>query len=312
MSFLKKSKAHDFTSHLEELCAEGEEPGDKRAPAELRRNSISRKRTLSTGSHHKVSEVKLKDNGLRATQTEFKTKRLSDADRDEILSAMAASAQIDDDHVVRTLGVVTKGKNKLAVVTSKTDEDVGIWLKKREAESGSPLLPKEIYRVLSQVADGMSAIESAGVTHGRLTAKNVFATEGGALFRVGGLVGLELERETAWTAPEVLSGAPATPASDVWSFGVLTIFLFASGDGGIETMGMGDSGSGGSGGSGSAGSAAAQRQEELLASGTRLERPENMPEDVYEICQKCWAEHPSERPDFFWLRAEFEDRASSA
>jgi len=45
-------------------------------------------------------------------------------------------------------------------------------------------------------------------------ARNCYVAEGGAVFKVGGVI--SLERDDRWTAPEVLAGGTATPASDIW------------------------------------------------------------------------------------------------
>ena len=35
------------------------------------------------------------------------------------------------------------------------------------------------------------------------------------------------------------------------------------------------------------------------------------PAEVYDTATKCWAAKPADRPDFFWLRGEFEDKAAA-
>ncbi|MFH4983987.1 hypothetical protein AB6A40_010696 [Gnathostoma spinigerum] len=39
-----------------------------------------------------------------------------------------------------------------------------------------------------------------------------------------------------------------------------------------------------------------------LERGERMERPDNCPEDFYEVMSECWAENPKDRPDFGIIR----------
>ncbi len=44
--------------------------------------------------------------------------------------------------------------------------------------------------------------------------------------------------------------------------------------------------------------------------GYRLGVPPNCPEVVFDSLEKCWHSSARDRPDFIWLRAEFDHQAS--
>jgi hypothetical protein len=98
--------------------------------------------------------------------------------------------------------------------------------------------------ILRDVASALArlAAPSPALVHGDLKASNVvLARDGRAV-----LVDLELVREAGspgalaasegWAAPERLAGAPASPAEDVYSFGVLASGLLADAAGPLEPL----------------------------------------------------------------------------
>ena len=92
-----------------------------------------------------------------------------------------------------------------------------------------------------------------------------------------------------WMAPEAISGEMiSTPASDVWSFGVLAWEVLSLartpyGKGPIQWQNMLSS----------------------IKEGKRLEKPTGCPDNVYSIIQGCWKLEPSARTSFSVLRLEF-------
>ncbi|GMS78468.1 hypothetical protein PENTCL1PPCAC_642, partial [Pristionchus entomophagus] len=86
-----------------------------------------------------------------------------------------------------------------------------------------------------------------------------------------------------WMAPETLKDYEASPASDVWSYGVLLFEIVTLG--GYPYVGWNIA--------------------EIplrLERGDRMERPAECTDRMYEIMESCWMFNPKDRPDFTELR----------
>lgn len=82
-----------------------------------------------------------------------------------------------------------------------------------------------------------------------------------------------------WMALESLSHQIYTSQSDVWSYGILLYELMTYGS--VPYASVSNEG-----------------VPELLASGYRMERPENCNEFVYDMMLACWDGNPNKRPQF--------------
>jgi hypothetical protein len=120
------------------------------------------------------------------------------------------------------------------------DGRVGLWaellegrtLEARLREDG-PLGAHEAAVIGADLCRALAAIHAAGIVHGDVKASNVMRESGGAIvlldFGSGRDVSLDdgsglVEQPTGTPlslAPEVLRGAPPSPASDLWALGVL-------------------------------------------------------------------------------------------
>ncbi|CAL1539138.1 unnamed protein product [Lymnaea stagnalis] len=86
-----------------------------------------------------------------------------------------------------------------------------------------------------------------------------------------------------WMAPESLYAQIYTMKSDIWSYGIVLweiVTLGASPYPGIPP----------------------ERLFPLLSTGYRMDRPEDCPEELYALMQKCWKTEPENRPHFSMLR----------
>ena len=107
-----------------------------------------------------------------------------------------------------------------------------------------PLTEKRTRQILRDVATGLSAIHAAGIVHRDLKSENVFLTTGadGAPKAVVMDFGVALAPRTVlgrdaagegeglvgtldYMAPEQIQGLPASPASDIYSFGIIAFEL---------------------------------------------------------------------------------------
>jgi serine/threonine-protein kinase len=94
-----------------------------------------------------------------------------------------------------------------------------------------PLALPDVVRVAAEVADGLDALHAAGIVHRDVKPSNVLLGEDGAALGDFGLArgadSTQLTRDgqlvgTAhYLAPELIEGAPATPASDIYAFACL-------------------------------------------------------------------------------------------
>jgi hypothetical protein len=112
----------------------------------------------------------------------------------------------------------------------------GESLAARLARAG-PLAPAEAVRVVAVAADALEVAHRAGIVHRDIKPGNVFVTSGGDVklldFGIASatgdsaLTGGDLLGTPAYLAPERVLGHQATPASDVYSLGVLLYELLA-------------------------------------------------------------------------------------
>jgi serine/threonine-protein kinase len=104
----------------------------------------------------------------------------------------------------------------------------GRTLEERLDEGSLP--PAEALRFVASVAEALAAAHSAGVVHGNLVPANVIDGPSGVKVTDFGLwtlrkhpPGERFHSVLSYAAPERLSGGPATPATDMYSLGVLFI-----------------------------------------------------------------------------------------
>jgi serine/threonine protein kinase len=105
-----------------------------------------------------------------------------------------------------------------------------------EAAAGAGLPADEVERIAASLAEALAALHSHGLIHGDVTPSNVVLGPDGVRLIDLGLVrtvdepvapGARLG-SPGWCAPEVMSGRPASPASDVHGWGC-TVAYAASG-----------------------------------------------------------------------------------
>jgi serine/threonine protein kinase len=200
--------------------------------------------------------------------------------------------RLDHPNLVRVRDLVVEGTT-LALVMDLID---GTDL--RRTMRRAPLTQADAYAVLGQVARALDAIHAAGVVHRDLKPENVlvarcdgavkawltdFGIARGAtdatLTRASQLVGTP-----AYVAPEVATGQRATPAADVYAFGVMGYELLA----GVRPFD-------------------ADHPMALLHAHVTEEpaRPDGVPEAAWQALRACLAKDPAGRPSAAWLADSF-------
>ncbi|WP_433609206.1 protein kinase domain-containing protein [Dactylosporangium sp. CA-139114] len=153
-----------------------------------------------------------------------------------------------------------------------------------------PLPPAAALRICAEVAAGLAAAHAEDLVHRDVKPANVVLTPDAAKVLDFGIVGFaggpELDEGServlgtpAYLAPERLTGGEITPASDVYAFGLL-LFLCLTGrlpwDSETTTQMV---------------------LAHMTVAPAPLPRLPGLPADVRELCMRCLAKEPRERPD---------------
>uniref|UniRef100_A0A670ZD63 Tyrosine-protein kinase n=1 Tax=Pseudonaja textilis TaxID=8673 RepID=A0A670ZD63_PSETE len=150
----------------------------------------------------------------------------------------------------------------------------------------------ELVCLASQVAEGMSYLESQNFIHRDLAARNVLVGEN-YICKVGDFGMARLIEEDIylsytqsfpykWTAPEALSCGCYSIKSDVWSFGILLYEIMTRGQNPYPGMGT--------------------RAQSLVQNGFQMHCPPRCPPVMYSLMCQCWNLDPNQRPDFQNIR----------
>ncbi|XP_059171437.1 proto-oncogene tyrosine-protein kinase receptor Ret-like [Physella acuta] len=241
----------------------------------------------------------------------------SGAEYQDLVSELQLLKEVEHPNIIKLLGVCTQ-KGPLYVIveycelgslrsflrSSKLKNKGRSWEDKERCGNESNLADTRDSRILTmrdllsfawQIAKGMDYLAGLKIVHRDLAARNVLVTEGMKLkISDFGLSRDVYEADTylkmskgrmpvKWMAPESLYAQIYTMKSDIWSYGIVLweiVTLGASPYPGIPP----------------------ERIFPLLSTGYRMDRPEDCPEELYAIMQKCWKTEPENRPHFSVLR----------
>ncbi|KAM6409531.1 tyrosine-protein kinase Fes/Fps [Rhynochetos jubatus] len=228
---------------------------------------------------------------LRADNTPVAVKSCRETLPPELKAKFLQEARIlkqyNHPNIVRLIGVCTQKQPIYIVMELVQGGDFLSFLR----SEGPQLRVKDLVRMTENAAAGMEYLESKRCIHRDLAARNCLVTEKNAL-KISDF-GMSREGEDGvyastggmkqvpvkWTAPEALNYGRYSSESDVWSFGILLWEAFSLGA--VPYANLSN-----------------QQTREAVEQGTRLEPPEQCPEELYRLMQRCWEYDPRKRPSF--------------
>ncbi|XP_061594290.1 insulin receptor b [Cololabis saira] len=268
---------------------------------EVPRDKIQLLRELGQGSFGMVYEGIAKDivKGDPDTRVAVKTVNESASlrERIEFLNEASVMKAFSCHHVVRLLGVVSKGQPTLVVMELMTHGDLKSYLRSLRPDSennptGSPPpCLKDMLQMAAEIADGMAYLNAKKFVHRDLAARNCMVGEDFTVkigdfgmtrdiyetdyYRKGGKGLLPVR----WMAPESLKDGVFTAHSDCWSFGVVMWEISTLAEQPYQGLSN-------------------EQVLKFVMDGGYLDRPDNCPERMHNLMQLCWQYNPKMRPTF--------------
>ena len=199
---------------------------------EMDRQNVEIIKELGQGSFGLVYSGLIKSQNVAcAIKTVNDTSNL--LDRMEFLNEASVMKTFNEaHHVVKLLGVVSRGQPPLVIMELMAKGDLKNYLRKSR-ESLHNITYQEMYRMAAEIADGMGYLAAKKYIHRDLAARNCMVS-GDNTVKIGdfgmardiyetdyyrkGTTGLLPVR---WMAPESLADGVFTSDSDIWSYGVV-------------------------------------------------------------------------------------------
>uniref|UniRef100_F6S8L3 Tyrosine-protein kinase receptor n=1 Tax=Macaca mulatta TaxID=9544 RepID=F6S8L3_MACMU len=267
---------------------------------EVPREKITLLRELGQGSFGMVYEGNARDiiKGEAETRVAVKTVNESASlrERIEFLNEASVMKGFTCHHVVRLLGVVSKGQPTLVVMELMAHGDLKSYLRslRPEAENNPGRLPptlQEMIQMAAEIADGMAYLNAKKFVHRDLAARNCMVAHDFTVkigdfgmtrdiyetdyYRKGGKGLLPVR----WMAPESLKDGVFTTSSDMWSFGVVLWEITSLAEQPYQGLSN-------------------EQVLKFVMDGGYLDQPDNCPERVTDLMRMCWQFNPKMRPTF--------------
>ncbi|PKK19298.1 insulin receptor [Columba livia] len=267
---------------------------------EVPRDKITLLRELGQGSFGMVYEGIAKDIVKGEPETRVAVKTVNESaslrERIEFLNEASVMKGFSCHHVVRLLGVVSKGQPTLVVMELMAHGDLKSYLRslRPDAENNPGRPPptlREMIQMAAEIADGMAYLNAKKFVHRDLAARNCMVAEDFTVkigdfgmtrdiyetdyYRKGGKGLLPVR----WMAPESLKDGVFTTYSDVWSFGVVLWEISSLAEQPYQGLSN-------------------EQVLKFVMDGGYLDQPDNCPERLHSLMQMCWQYNPKMRPTF--------------
>ncbi|XP_072211325.1 ephrin type-A receptor 10 isoform X1 [Excalfactoria chinensis] len=255
---------------------------------ELDNASIKIERIIGTGEFGEICRGWLKLPSKRELPVAIQTLRAGCSAKQQrcFLAKACTMGQFDHANVIRLEGVITRGNTMMIVMEYMGNGVLDSFLRKHEGQ----LTASQLLSMLQGIAAGMKYLAEMGYIHKSLAAHKVLVNSSLAC-KITGFRRLQEDKmETIfstmhgkslvlWSAPEAIQYHHFSPASDVWSFGIVMWEVMSYGERPYWDMSH-------------------QDVMKAVEDGFRLPAPAHCQPTLHQLMLDCWQKERSQRPKF--------------